>query len=338
TALASTLYRYQVFAVNAAGSAGSNIASVTTPAAPPPLAIDSTVVVKPTVASRTVAGALTTTQPNELLLAFVATDYLSGANTTVSAITGGGLTWAFVRRTNVQSGTAEVWRAFAAGPLSNVTVAATLSQKIYSSISVVSFVGVDVSGTNGSGAIGATASGNATSGAPKVTLTTTRNGSWIFGVGNDFDNAISRTAGTAQTVLHQDLSASGDTYWVQMENSPTALSGTSVTLNDSAPTSDRYNLTAVEVLPAGGGGISSPPSVSMIAPAPATTIAGLVTVAANASSSTSTIASVQFVLDGANLGSPVTAAPYYATWDTTKSASGAHTLSAIAFDATGLSA
>jgi galactose oxidase-like protein/Big-like domain-containing protein/glyoxal oxidase-like protein/carboxypeptidase family protein len=304
-----------------------------------PLAVDAKAFGDSSSASTTVTtGAFSTAQPNELLLAFVATDYLSGANTTVSAITGGGLTWAFVRRTNVQSGTAEVWRAFAAGPLSNVTVAATLSQKIYSSISVVSFVGVDVSGTNGSGAIGATASGNATSGAPKVTLTTTRNGSWIFGVGNDFDNAISRTAGTAQTVLHQDLSASGDTYWVQMENSPTALSGTSVTLNDSAPTSDRYNLTAVEVLPAGGGGISSPPSVSMIAPAPATTIAGLVTVAANASSSTSTIASVQFVLDGANLGSPVTAAPYYATWDTTKSTSGAHTLSAIAFDATGLSA
>src|SRR5258708_2961469 len=46
---------------------------------------------------------------NELLLAFVSTDYLSGANTTVSGVSGGGLNWVLVRRTNVQRGTAEIW-------------------------------------------------------------------------------------------------------------------------------------------------------------------------------------------------------------------------------------
>jgi hypothetical protein len=114
-------------------------------------------------------------------------------------------------------------------------------------MTVVSFKGVDTTGTNGSGAIGATATSNAKTGAPTASLVTTRNNSWVFGVGNDYDNAIARAAGAGQTVVHQDLTATGDTYWVQMQNSPTPLSGTSVTINDTAPTGDSYNLSLVEV-------------------------------------------------------------------------------------------
>src|SRR4026209_883912 len=40
-----------------------------------------------------------TSAANELLLAFVSTDYQSGTNTTVTGVTGGGLTWVLVRRT-----------------------------------------------------------------------------------------------------------------------------------------------------------------------------------------------------------------------------------------------
>ena len=323
--------------VNGANATGENFADQ--PQSSGALAIDAKVFGDSLSAATTVsASALSTSQPNEMLLAFVATDYLSGSNTTVANITGGGLVWSLVRRTNVQSGSSEVWRAFAAGTLSNVVVTATLSQKVYSTISVVSFSGADISGSNGSGAIGATASANATSGAPKVALTTTRNGSWVFGVGNDFDNAISRTPTNGQAIVHQDLSTSGDTYWVQMLNAPTPASGTSVTLSDSAPTGDRYNLTAVEILPSGGTVVSSPPNVSLLAPASGATVSGLTTVAANASSTSSTITSVQFVLDGSNLGSALTNAPYYLTWDTTKNTAGAHTLTAIAYDASGLSA
>jgi O-glycosyl hydrolase len=42
-------------------------------------------------------------------------------------------------------------------------------------------------------------------------------------------------------------------------------------------------------------------------------------------------------LDGANVGSPVTAAPYSYSWDTTKSSNGSHTLKAVAKDAAGTS-
>jgi hypothetical protein len=192
-----------------------------------------------------------TNVPNEVLLAFVAADNVSGTNTKVNAISGAGLTWQLVVRSNVQRGTAEIWRAFSASPLSNVSVTATLSQSVASSLTVVSLSGVDVSGTNGSGAIGATAAGNGSSGAPRVTLTTTRNNSWIFGVGNDWDNAIGRGLGANQAIIHQYMPPVNDTYWVQRTIAPTSVKGATVTLNDASPTTDRWNLAAVEILPAG---------------------------------------------------------------------------------------
>ncbi len=117
---------------------------------------------------------LSTAHGSELLLAFIAPDYLSGANTTVKSVLGAGLTCVRVTRTNAQNGTSEIWRAFAVSPLSKVAVKATLSQKVVSSMTVLSFSGVDTSGSNGSGAIGATGNGNANPGAPKAQLVTTR--------------------------------------------------------------------------------------------------------------------------------------------------------------------
>jgi hypothetical protein len=78
---------------------------------------------------------------------------------------------------------------------------------------------------------------------------TTRNNSWVFGGGNDWDNAIARTPGAGQSLIHQFLAPTGDTYWVQMQDSATPLSGTTVTINDTAPTTDRYNLSICEVRP-----------------------------------------------------------------------------------------
>jgi hypothetical protein len=215
----------------------------------PIVAIDATISLDQSTAPIT-TPAFSTTSGNELLLAFVATDYKSGANTTVTGVSGGGLTWALVRRTNVQSGTAEIWRAFAPSALTNVTVTATVSQNVSVSLTVMSFTGVDATGTNGSGAIGATASGSSGQGAPTASLVTTRNGSWVLGVGNDWDNAISRTPGAGQVLVHQYLAPVGDTYWVQRQNTATAASGTTVSINDTAPATDQYNLTICEVLPA----------------------------------------------------------------------------------------
>ena len=94
------------------------------------------------------------------------------------------------------------------------------------------------------------ASGSSGQGAPTASLVTTRNGSWVLGVGNDWDNAISRTPGAGQVLVHQYVAPVGDTYWVQRQNTAAAASGTTVSINDTAPATDQYNLTICEVLPA----------------------------------------------------------------------------------------
>jgi hypothetical protein len=76
---------------------------------------------------------------------------------------------------------------------------------------------------------------------------------------------------------------------------------------------------------------TSAPTVSMTAPASGSTVSGsAVTVSADASSN---VVGVQFKLDGANLGSEDTSAPYTMSWDTTGVANGPHTLTAVARDA-----
>ena len=79
---------------------------------------------------------------------------------------------------------------------------------------------------------------------------------------------------------------------------------------------------------------TTPPTVALTAPASGSTVSGTTTVSANATDNVG-VASVQFTLDGANLGSALTTSPYQVSWDTTTATNGAHTLSAVARDAAG---
>jgi len=81
----------------------------------------------------------------------------------------------------------------------------------------------------------------------------------------------------------------------------------------------------------GPGG--SVPVVAITAPAAGATVAGTVTIAATASDDTG-VERVDFLLDGALLGSDATA-PYAIAWNTTGTTDGAHTLSARALDLDG---
>jgi hypothetical protein len=193
-----------------------------------------------------ITSAFSTTSGNQLLLAFVAMDDTTPGNAS-TGVTGAGLTWVLVARTNAQRGSTEIWRAFAPATLTNVAVTATIAQPTVSSIVVVTFTGVDTSGTNGSGAIGATKSASAATGGPTATLTTTRANSWVFGVGNDWDGSASRTVGSGQTMVHEYLPWVGATFWVQRRTAATPAAGTSVTINDTVPTNHRYNLTICEI-------------------------------------------------------------------------------------------
>jgi hypothetical protein len=79
---------------------------------------------------------------------------------------------------------------------------------------------------------------------------------------------------------------------------------------------------------------TTPPAVAITAPTNGASVSGTVQVTANATDNVA-VAGVQFYLDGVALGPEATSAPYAVTWDTTKSANGSHTLTAIARDAAG---
>jgi chitodextrinase len=209
------------------------------------LAIDTVVTKNQTSASTSVTtGSFNTFQANELLLAFVMADGPNSANSqNVTGITGGNLTWTLRQRVNSQAGASEIWQAVAPSALTSVTTKATLSKSAVSSLTVVAFMGADTSVN------GAVAGANAVSGAPSVNLTATRNGSWVWGVGNDWDKATARIVGTNQTKVSEYLASGGDTMWVQRQTAASSTAGTVAMLNDTAPTTDRWNFAAIEVLP-----------------------------------------------------------------------------------------
>src|SRR5262249_37564460 len=150
-------------------------------------------------------ASFSTTAVNEVLIALVSAGGPVGQ--TVTGVSGGGLNWVLVKRANGQAGTAEIWRTFSPLIQTNLTVTATLSSSATATLNVMSMTGTDPSGTDGSGAIGASAGASAPSGAPSVSLTTTRNASGVIGVGSDTQSATARTIPAGQSPLHSFLPA-----------------------------------------------------------------------------------------------------------------------------------
>jgi predicted amidohydrolase len=81
----------------------------------------------------------------------------------------------------------------------------------------------------------------------------------------------------------------------------------------------------------------TPPTVSFTSPSSGGTVSGPVTVSASASDNVG-VAGVRFFVDGAQLGTDDTAAPYSVSWDSTTATNGTHTLTATAIDTAGNSA
>ncbi|WP_456508844.1 putative Ig domain-containing protein [Arthrobacter sp. TE12232] len=242
--VAGTTYSYTVTAQDGAGnvSAPSNTATATA-AGVRTITVDKLVTAHQGTSAATVSAAgLTTTGSNQLILAFISSDGPSGGGTeSIRSVSGGGLTWTLRRRANAQAGTAEIWQAASPAPLTNVTITATQNSGSWqSAMTVVAFNNADT-------ANGATAGAGAASGAPSASVTTTGAGSWVWGVGTDWDAARARTVGPAQTLVDQYFPPAGDTYWVQRQTGLTATSGTVVAINDTAPTTDRWNLAVIEI-------------------------------------------------------------------------------------------
>lgn len=235
-----TSYTFTVAATNAVGTGpASNPSNPVVPGTAVSPTLDARAFTQATGTTAT-TPAFSTSKAGEVLVAFVSAD---GPNATQAAtVSGAGLAWKLVARADGQPSTAEIWTATAASVLTNVTVTSTETKAGYHQL-------LDVLTFENSSGIGAGASANAAKGAPSVSLTTTRAGSVVYGVGHDYDNAVARTVGSNQSMALQWVDTSvGDTMWVQNLTNPVPGAGTVATVYDTAPTTDDWNFAAVEIL------------------------------------------------------------------------------------------
>jgi Domain of unknown function (DUF4082)/PASTA domain len=236
------VYHYRARATDAAGNGGmSGDFMFTTPATPPPSSLAVGTVVFADGVGNVSAGPFNTAA-GDLVVAFAtsASPSAGGQNLTIS---GGSLTWTRVTRANGTPGVADIWQAPSPTAHSTISVTSTQSLAGYTqSLTVVTF--------SGAAGVGASAGVSGPNGGPSVSLTTTQPGSLLYAAGNDWDSAIARTLGANQAMVHQWLSTSS-TYWAQSYVNPVANAGTVVQLYDTAPTTDRWNFAAVEIVAAG---------------------------------------------------------------------------------------
>ncbi len=115
----------------------------------------------------------------------------------------------------------------------------------------------------------------------------------------------------------------------------TAKKWNCVGLNGGTTASCSLAITTDPVNPPGGTPDTTAPSMSITAPANNATVSGTAVVLSATASDNIALHSVQWKLDGNDLGDPLTVAPYSGTWNSTLTSNGTHTLSATARDTSG---
>lgn len=190
------------------------------------------------------------------LVVVVATTGSTGQSVSGITSTGSGcsssagtLVWARVPggRANAMPGTAEAWWAAASTSFGGSTpcrVTASLTQAAGGTIGVVAFDGADAAAPVGT-------AHSANSGTPGVDVNLTA-GSIVYGVGQDWTGAATRTLRAGQSKWFETLGSLGDTWWAQRVNSATPANP--YTVGTTAPTGRTYNMAGVVVSPA-----TSPP-------------------------------------------------------------------------------
>ena len=173
---------------------------------------------------------------------------------------------------------------------------------------------------------------------PTITITSPAAGATISGNVN-----LTATAVDSVGVASVQFRVDGASVGASLTAAPFAY-----TLNSAALSNGSHTLSAIATDTAGNSATSAnvtvtvnnttkdttPPAVTITAPASGAKVSGAVLVTANATDNVS-VASVQFQVDGANVGAAALASPYLYSWDTTKTSNGTHVLSAVAKDGAG---
>ena len=89
--------------------------------------------------------------------------------------------------------------------------------------------------------------GTGIAGDPSISLPTTKPNSWLFGVGNDWDNREVLTPNAGTTIVGQGASTITDTFFTLRSTNPAPNAGTSSTIGVSGIGTDRYNFAVIEI-------------------------------------------------------------------------------------------
>ncbi|HLG90997.1 MAG TPA: Ig-like domain-containing protein, partial [Candidatus Saccharimonadales bacterium] len=142
---------------------------------------------------------------------------------------------------------------------------------------------------------------------------------------------ITRTNGRTTNMTQTSVAASTD--WKQVTRSiTTPANAKSMTVYHLIKSVGKLTTDDFALSPP-----ATPPVVQITSPVNNSTVSGSQSVSANVTDDQG-VAGVQFKVDGANLGSEDTVAPYGADWNTTAAANGAHTISAVARNTVNLTA
>ncbi|HEX4176618.1 MAG TPA: Ig-like domain-containing protein, partial [Acidimicrobiales bacterium] len=172
---------------------------------------------------------------------------------------------------------------------------------------------------------------------PTVSISTPANGSTISGVVAVSGSASSSNSAVASVETSVDGGAwktvSGTTSWSWSWDT-TGLSNGTHTLSAQA-TDSAGDVSAVVGESVNVSNAIPPPMASISSPANGSTVSGVLSVTGSASSSSSTVASVEISVDGVAWQTVSGTTSWSWSWDTTGLSNGTHTLSAEATDTAG---
>jgi hypothetical protein len=236
----------------------------------------------------------------------------------------------------------------AAGGSGSLTVNASASTCAWSASTTYGWLHTSSSGT-GTGTASFTVDANSSSSSRSGTLTiagqtfTVTQSGHTAPVANAGPNQ-SASVGTALTFNGSGNAYDGATITAYNWNFGDLTSASGATVSHTYAGAGTYTvtLTVTDSLGAPGSGtttatitnavVISPLSVSLTTPASGATVSGATTMSATASANT---VKVEFYCDSTILVGTATVAPFSASWDTTTTANGSHTLFAKAYDASG---
>jgi hypothetical protein len=153
-------------------------------------------------------------------------------------------------------GSTEVWYSYTGSAQTNMTVTATYATANNNPagtpaglMQIVVFTGASTATGN------ATIRNDSATAVPSQTIVTSASNSWVFGTISNWTNSTGPTVGSNQTTIIDGTdslltnASDGDAFWVQLQNAPTPTSGTTVTIDDSAP-SIVHHFSIVEIMAA----------------------------------------------------------------------------------------